>query len=194
MGPDAMILVFWMLSATWEAHKMGLVGLSRGLVLAGHVSDVFISGIFEYKLETAIWHDFTLWGSGFSPWGHVTGVRADTQVLPSAFHVAEAMIHQESYSRTFVVTSSLPPMEALYPPLLETHFHRLSFWGRSLCLPSTQPPQCRAPGLRALPSKSLTHVNTFFLFVFWRHTHYTDSMYMNLSKLQEVVKDREAWL
>ena len=132
MGPDAMILVFWMLSATWEAHKMGLVGLSRDLVLTGHVSDVFISGIFEYKLATTIWRDFTLWGSGFSPWGPATGVRADTQVLPSAFHVAEAMIHQESYSRTFVVTSSLTPMGALYPPLLETHFHRLSFWGWSL--------------------------------------------------------------
>ena len=60
MGPDAMILVFWMLSATWEAHKMGLVGLSRGLVLAGQVADLSISGIFEYKLETAIWCLYTL--------------------------------------------------------------------------------------------------------------------------------------
>ena len=173
---------------------MGLVGLSRGLVLAGQVSDLFISGIFEYKLETAIWRDFTLWGFSFSPWCPATGVRADTQVLLPTLHVTEAMITQVSYSKTFAVTSPPASCGGTVPSTSANSLPLTQLLGMVSLPPKhpTTPVQGSGPqGLAFQEPDTCQHF--LLLLLFWRHTHYTDSMYMNLSKFQEMVKDREAW-
>ena len=164
---------------------MGLVGLSRGLVQSGQVSDLFISGILSINWRQQF-DVFTLWGFSFSPWCPSTGVRADTQVLLSTFLVAEAMINQVSYSKTFVETSSPASCRGTVPFSSGNSLPPTQLLGWSLCLPSTQPPQGRALDLRVSPSKSLIHVNTFSFFLKTYTLHW-----LNVHEFQQTPGDGE---